>query len=76
MVAVDCPYGPREKSPDTWTENEANFRVITPGYFKAMGARLLRGRSLADSDNENRLEVTVIDHVLAERKEMGSGDKD
>jgi putative ABC transport system permease protein len=41
--------------------------VITPGYFAAMGTRLLAGRAFAAADIEEAREVAVVDRLLAER---------
>jgi len=41
---------------------ESDFRWITPGYFKAMGTRLLRGRDLVEEDT---IEVILVDEKLA-----------
>jgi predicted permease len=61
------PYGRAADPEERWTEQEADFRVITPGYFDAMGIRLLAGRALADDDLEQRREVAVVDAGLAAR---------
>ena len=43
----------------------AEFRVVSPDYFSAMGIRLLRGRFLEDSDHEKARPVAVINESLA-----------
>ncbi len=40
---------------------------VTPGYFEAMGVRLVRGRFLEDSDGARSLRVVVVDEKLAGR---------
>jgi predicted permease len=40
--------------------------LISPGYLKTMGIRLLRGRDVADSDSANAPTVCLIDDKLAE----------
>jgi putative ABC transport system permease protein len=45
----------------------AQHRWITPGYFSAMGIRLLRGREFAENDNEHGVGVVVIDEALGRR---------
>jgi putative ABC transport system permease protein len=43
----------------------AEFRVVSPGYFRTMGIRLLSGRFLEDSDHEKARPVVVINETLA-----------
>lgn len=41
--------------------------LVSPGYLKTMGIRLLRGRDLVDSDSGTAPTVCLIDVVFAER---------
>jgi predicted permease len=41
--------------------------VITPGYFNAINARLVRGRFFADSDRADSQKVIIIDEKLANK---------
>ncbi len=59
------PYGGPGDPEESWTKNEANFRVATPGYFAAMGTRILAGRALTSDDNEAKRLVAVVDRTLA-----------
>jgi len=43
----------------------ADHRSILPGYFTAVGATLLEGRDLTDSDDAQHQHVAIIDDVLA-----------
>jgi putative ABC transport system permease protein len=61
------PYGKQGDAEDSWTRNEANFRVATPGYFAAMGTRVLAGRAFTADDNQARRKVAVVDQTLARR---------
>jgi predicted permease len=63
------PWGLPGQAPSAWgTEGRADFRVITSGYFEAMGTRLLAGRSFsADEDLDERQRVVIVDEALAER---------
>jgi predicted permease len=63
--------------------NEVNEREITPTYFAALKARLLRGRMFTAADDENHPRVTVINEALAQKyfpaedpigKSIGEGD--
>ena len=40
---------------------------VSPGYFAAMGTRLVRGRDFADADVQDGLAVAIVDERLAER---------
>ena len=61
------PYGQPGESPEEWSKNEGNFRVATPGFFEAMGARLVAGRTLETADLEQRRNVAVVDTRMAAR---------
>jgi len=63
-------------------QTEADIRprvywgAVSPGFFKAVGARLLKGRFLIDNDNENSKPVVVINRqygaqALSERGPAG-----
>jgi putative ABC transport system permease protein len=43
------------------------FRVVTPGYFRALGIPLLRGRALAEGDAESADRVVLVNDALARR---------
>ena len=43
----------------------ANVRAVTPGYFRAVGMTLRRGRLLALSDTADSLKVIVVNDTLA-----------
>jgi putative ABC transport system permease protein len=51
----------------------ADLRLVSPSYFRALGLRLRRGRTLSDLDRENTPLVAVINETLA-RKFFGTGD--
>jgi putative ABC transport system permease protein len=59
--AVD--YGDEEQ----WRVLEADYRFASPGYFEAMGFRLVAGRFFAESENREAAEVAVVDRALAGR---------
>jgi putative ABC transport system permease protein len=44
------------------------LRVVTPDYFRALGASLLRGRTLSAQDTAQTAPVAVINQTLAKRR--------
>lgn len=60
-------YGPEEARTDPEQFGQATYRAITPGYFDAMGTRLLAGRTFTLADNLDSASVVVVDDELAER---------
>jgi putative ABC transport system permease protein len=54
------PYVPEENP-------NGDFQAVTPGYFEAMGLKLLRGRFLDESDREDSTPVVVINDTMAAR---------
>ncbi len=47
------------------TEPDAFYRGVTPGYFRAMGIPLLRGRVFTDADREGTPLVVIINQRMA-----------
>ena len=53
--------------PDPDKQPSANHRVVTPGYFQAMGIPLRRGRLIGDEDREKSPMVCVVDETFVRR---------
>jgi len=60
----------------------AEYTIVSPGYFSAVGTPLLRGRDFQDSDTADSMQVTVISNAMAKKfwpredpigKEVGPG---
>jgi hypothetical protein len=47
--------------------NNADYLIVTPGYFEVMGVRLLKGRTLNDADVVTAQPVVVINEMMAKR---------
>lgn len=45
----------------------ANYTMVSPGYFAAVGTPILRGRPFLDSDSASSLPVAIISSALAEK---------
>jgi predicted permease len=43
----------------------ANVRVVTPGYFRAIGMKLLKGRFLAQTDGADAPKTAVVNETMA-----------
>lgn len=54
-----------EPGPDGNLES-ANFRVVTPGYFRTLGIPLLRGRDLEITDRAGEAEVGLVNEAMAQ----------
>lgn len=53
-------------APGVTTLPNADFRVVTPGYFRTMGIRVLRGRDFAATDEAESAPVGLINRTMAE----------
>jgi putative ABC transport system permease protein len=64
-VVSNIPYGPEAAAADPRLMQQADFNSVLPGYFKAMGTRLVDGREFTDADDNQQTNNVVIDSVLA-----------
>ena len=58
-----------EKPRDQW--QGANYRNVTPDYFRAMKIPIARGRAFTERDNESGAPVVIINQAAAERDFAG-----
>jgi putative ABC transport system permease protein len=54
-------------APPPNAEPSANYRVITPKYFEALGIPLLRGRLFNDQDTEKAPLVAIVDKAFVDK---------
>jgi putative ABC transport system permease protein len=55
------------RTEEQWGTVESDNHVVLPGYFRALGARLLRGRDVTWEDVKEGRKVVVIDDRLADK---------
>jgi predicted permease len=51
----------------TASRSLAGLRYVTPGYFRAMGIRVVRGREFTDYDDDTAPRVIVVNEALVRR---------
>lgn len=56
-----------EGEPDSGAYHSATWRAVTPGFFKALGIPLRRGRLFTNADKDGSLEVVIISESMARR---------
>lgn len=59
-ATIDTTAVPPDKSTP-----EVDMRAVLPGFFEAMGVRLVRGRTFEDRDDERASPVAIVDETLA-----------
>jgi len=59
------PYAPEGVTPAEKGGLLADHRAITPGYFRAVGGRLVAGRYFDAQDRATSKDVVIVDDVLA-----------
>jgi putative ABC transport system permease protein len=60
-------WGTEEASADPSKFQQATLHIVVPGYFEAMGTRLIEGRTFTDQDSQPTAGPIVIDRILANR---------
>ncbi|HET9424766.1 MAG TPA: ABC transporter permease [Gemmatimonadaceae bacterium] len=64
---VNSRWGPLEAAADQSKFQQANLHVVLPGYFEAMGTRVIEGRVFTEADSRPDHLGVVIDNVLARK---------
>ncbi|MGH9584688.1 MAG: ABC transporter permease, partial [Bryobacteraceae bacterium] len=55
------------KTPETHGSRITNFSYVTPGFFKALGSPMLRGRAFTDADNAQGAKVAIVNTDFVRR---------
>jgi putative ABC transport system permease protein len=55
------------QAPDPNRVNGAHIRVVTPGFFEAMGIKVLAGRTFSDDDREGTQRVVIVNRAFVRR---------
>jgi predicted permease len=56
--------------PPNWIQTDCD--IVTPGYFRTMGIRLLRGRTFTKADDEDAPGAVVVNETMAETHWKGA----
>jgi predicted permease len=55
-------YTPKSSDPEN-----VDFNPITPGYFRALGVPIVRGRDFTESDMKSKAPVAIVNEAMAKR---------
>jgi len=58
---------PMSADPAAGVNVKANGMMVSPGFFRTLGIRLLRGRGFEETDDERHSRLAVVNSSLAER---------
>ena len=58
---------PGRPAPDPERGHEADWNVVTPGYFDVLRLPLVRGRGFTDADRRGSADVAIVNETLARR---------
>ena len=47
--------------------SEAEYRIVSPGYFDTLGIRLLNGREFTERDRAGSIDVAIVNKTMADR---------
>ncbi|HJR35408.1 MAG TPA: FtsX-like permease family protein, partial [Gemmatimonadales bacterium] len=62
---INARWGKEEAVTDASKFQQANVHLVLPGYFEAMGTRVVAGRVYTEADNRNDYFGIVVDDLLA-----------
>ncbi len=68
---ANMPYGTEAAAADPTLFQQAQVHTVQPGYFEAMRARVLEGRTFTAQENNPDARTVVVDRLLAARTFAG-----
>jgi len=66
-IQINSRWGKEEAATDPTKFQQANLHIVAPGYFEAMGTRLIAGRTYTEADNRGDFMGIVIDETMAKK---------
>ena len=63
----EADFAIRGRPPDQGQRRVTELRYVTPGYFRALGIPIVRGRGLTAGDTADAPRVIVVNEALARR---------
>jgi putative ABC transport system permease protein len=66
-IALNFGIEGRAPATDPAEQPQAGLRLASPGYFQAMGIRLLRGRAFTEEDREGGMAAVIVNETLVRR---------
>jgi putative ABC transport system permease protein len=64
---AEVPYAADGGTSNDWGRYVTTVSSASPGYFDAMGARLLDGRTFTETDLTTGADIAVVDDIVAQR---------
>ena len=64
-ASVDFVVDGQAVRPDQMSE--AEYRIVSPGYFETLGIRLINGRDFTERDRAGSIEVAIVNKTMADR---------
>jgi putative ABC transport system permease protein len=66
-TVANARWGTEAAAADPSQFQQADVHAVLPGYFEAMGTRLIEGRTFTEADNDPTRTGVVIDRLLAQK---------
>jgi predicted permease len=66
-VLMNSRWGKEDAVTDATKFQQANLHIVAPGYFEAMGTRIIAGRTYTEADNRPDHLGVVIDQTMAQK---------